>query len=113
MTARSRFMKHLCVKFLLALGAGLSAMSVPAAALYWDNNGATAGAGTGSATTIWNTATVWSTDSAGGNGATPVPAAWVANSDAVFCAGSTYAGTITITPGAAVAANSITVEEGT
>src|SRR5262245_58119219 len=91
----------------------LVGISTHAATLYYDNNGATAGAGSGNATTVWNTASVWSTDPAGGNGTTPTPGTWVASSDAVFCAGADGTGIHTMNPSASVAANSITIDEGT
>src|SRR5436190_610482 len=97
-------------KLLSAIIILLLARTSPAATVYWDNNGATAGAGTTSATVVWNTASVWSSSSAG----TATPAVWVGGSDAIFSAGAdSGAVTWTVNPSAAVAANSVTLNLGT
>lgn len=92
--------------FLLSALPGLVAH---AATLYWDTNGATAGAGA-TANGNWNTTAgnnVWSTSSAG-DIATQV---YVANSDVVFAAGTDMT-TATVTLTGAATANSLTFEEG-
>jgi len=71
--------------------------------LYWDSNGATAGAGA-TPTGIWGTSTFWGTDSTGQTATT----AYTVNSDVVFSAGTDAVNAYTLTLSAAQTANSIT-----
>lgn len=83
--------------------------SLPAATLYWDTNGTTAGTGS-TATGSWNTTAgnnVWST-SANGDLATQI---YTANSDVVFAAGTDMTSASVTLTGSATA-NSLTFEEG-
>lgn len=80
------------------------------AQLYWDTNGATAGAGTaGVANGTWDTGTTanWTTDSSGSSATTTYTAA----SDVVFSAGTDVT-TAAITASGTPSAHSITIEEG-
>src|SRR5258706_9346736 len=85
--------KHLASRFTLGLLAALSAISIQAATVYWDINGATAGAGAAVATGNWGTGTATWGDSAG----TAVPANWVNGDSAVFSAGTDASGTFVVT----------------
>lgn len=82
--------------------------------LYWDTNGATAGAGGGTAPSgTWAnnggpTNRRWSTSSGG----TASTAVWSSGGDAVFSAGSTATGSYTITVSGTQNVSSITVEDG-
>jgi fibronectin-binding autotransporter adhesin len=75
--------------------------------LYWDTNGATAGAGTGAG--LWS-GTNWSTSSAG----TAATQAWTSGATAVFSAGTNLAGaTYTVNAAASLpTVGGITVDEG-
>lgn len=76
--------------------------------VYWDANGATAGAGgDGAPSGNWSAVT-WST-AAAGDAAT---AAWTSGADAVFAAGSDATGTYTVDLGGPQAVASLSVEEG-
>jgi fibronectin-binding autotransporter adhesin len=78
--------------------------------VYWDTNGATAGAGTSPSAT-WSTAGAdknWSTSSAG----TAATAKWVNGRIAVFSAGTDATGSYTVTVSGTVSTAGITVEEG-
>lgn len=78
--------------------------------LYWDRNGATAGAGGGTAPSgAWtNTSRNWSTSAAG----TVSTVKWSANRDAVFSAGTNATGSYTITISGTQRVSSVTVQEG-
>lgn len=76
-------------------------------ALYWDANGATAGAGGSAPGGNWNDA-VWSTDAQGGLVTTP----WLTGARAVFAAGSDATDPYTVTLAGTQSANSVKVEEG-
>ncbi len=111
---------------LLALSLGLSVAgmsplgshSASATNVYWDTNGATAGASAGAtANGTWDAATTgnWSTDSTGSsatstyataNGGSP------ATADVFFSAGTNATGGTNLTLSGAVTAKSITIEEG-
>ena len=84
--------------------------SLSAQTLYWDRNGATAGAGV-TPTGNWNTtgAANWSTSALG----TVATANWTSGRDAVFSAGTDATGTYTVTLGAAMNVGNLTFEEGT
>ncbi len=82
------------VKGLLTAVVLLAIAPIAHAQLYWDMDGATAGAGGATPTGVWNgTNTNWSTSSTG-NVAT---GAWVADQTAVFSAGSNATGAFTVT----------------
>src|SRR5687767_283852 len=71
-----------------ALGFGTSGVS-SAADLFWDIDGATpGGSGTANAVGTWGTSNFWSTSSAGDI----ATGAWVADSTAVFSAGTDVTG---------------------
>lgn len=78
--------------------------------LYWDPNGATAGAGATPSATWGNisTAKYWSTNSAG----TIATIGWTNGSNAVFSAGSDATGNYTVSLAGTVSVANITVEEG-
>jgi autotransporter-associated beta strand protein len=79
------------------------------AALYWDLNGDTAGAGV-TPTAIFNaTNSNWNTDSTGGT----APGIWVAGETAVFSAGTDATGPFTVTITGTHTAAGVVVEEGT
>ena len=94
------------------LTAAVAAPCAQAGLLYWDTNGATAGAATsGTANGTWGGASAsafWSPDSTG----TVATGTYVANSDVVFSAGNDTTSAL-ITLGTAVAANGLTFKEGT
>jgi hypothetical protein len=80
---------------------------------WWDTNGTTAGAGTTTLSQLWDTTSAfWNTNFAG----TGSPGVWNNGgaSDANFSAGTDATGsfTVTIKKNTTIAANSITVEEG-
>jgi fibronectin-binding autotransporter adhesin len=80
------------------------------AALYWDLNGPTVGAGAAPAGT-WDGATLnWNSDS-GGEGAGP--GIWTAGESAVFSAGTDATGTFGLTVSGTQTASGLSVEEGT
>ena len=82
-----------------------------AATVYWDIDGAIAGAGGPTPAGTWDAATTtnWTTDATGASTATTF-----ANSDdAVFSAASDATGTFTITLGGTPVVGNLTVEEGT
>ncbi|BCU77804.1 autotransporter-associated beta strand repeat-containing protein [Luteolibacter sp. LG18] len=79
-----------------------------AADVYWDIDGATAGAGGTAPAGTWSTAaTNWSADSAGG----AATAAWVNGDSAIFSAGTNATGTFTVT-NSGVTVDNITQQEG-
>ncbi len=81
-----------------------------AATLYWDVNGATAGATNGlTAPGTWGTNTFWSTSSAG----TVATGAWVSGSTAQFSAGTDAIGTFTVTVNGNQTASGIDFVTGT
>ncbi len=84
--------------------------SLSAQTLYWDRNGATAGAGV-TPTGNWNTAGAanWSTSALG----TVATANWTSGRDAVFSAGTDATGTYTVTLGASMNVGNLTFQEGT
>ncbi len=78
--------------------------------LFWDTNGATAGAGSSPSAT-WSTSSSdknWTTSSAG----TASTIQWTNGSNAVFSAGTDATGSYTVTVSGTVSAAGITVEEG-
>jgi autotransporter-associated beta strand protein len=78
--------------------------------LYWDINGATAGAGGATPTGNWSTtAANWSAVFDG----TAATAVWTSGRNAVFSAGSDASGAFTVTIPTALTAGGIKVEEGT
>ena len=79
--------------------------------VYWDTNGATAGAGGATPSGTWNTsgATNWNAVAAG----TGAVANWVSGNDAVFSAGTDATGAYTITLGAAMNVGNLTFQQGT
>jgi autotransporter-associated beta strand protein len=77
------------------------------AQLYWDSNADTAGAGA-TPTGSWGIDPFWSGVADG----TALTGAWVADSLAVFSAGTDAAGPYTVTLGAAQSAAGVTLEEG-
>jgi len=86
----------------------LSARVAMTAIVYWDSNGATAGAGA-TPTGTWGTSAFWSTASDG----TAATAAWTSGDTAVFSAGTDASGTFTVTLSGTQTAGAINVEEGT
>src|SRR5688572_21307354 len=83
------------------------ASPLSAAMVYWDTNGAAAGAGT-TPTGAWD-ATNWNTNS-GGEGVDPV--AWTPGDIAVFSAGVDASGPYVVSIPTAQSAGGIIVEEG-
>lgn len=87
------------------------ASQAAASTVYWDGNGATAGAGTTPTGTWAGTASdLWTLDS---TGATGVTGAWVSGDTAVFSAGSDATGAYTVTVTGTQTVGGLTVEEGT
>src|ERR1035437_3340893 len=81
-----------------------------AATKWFDNNGATAGAGVTTGNILWSTtSSKWASESAG----TTASVAWAAGDAAVFCAGTDATGTYTASVSSTTSAASLTVEEGT
>jgi fibronectin-binding autotransporter adhesin len=76
--------------------------------LYWDSNGATAGAGA-TPTGTWGTSTFWSTVFDG----TAATAGWTAGRNAIFSAGADATTAYTVTVSGTQAAASLVIEEGT
>ena len=76
--------------------------------LYWDANGATAGAGGATPTGTWGTDNFWTTSSAG----TLATIAWTAGETVVFSAGTDATGTFTVNVNGTQSAGGILVEEG-
>ena len=76
--------------------------------LYWDTNGATAGAGGATPTGTWGTDNFWSASSAG----TLATIAWTAGESAVFSAGNDATGTFSVTVSGTQSAGGVAVEEG-
>jgi autotransporter-associated beta strand protein len=85
-----------------------SCLPAGAANLYWDGNGATAGAGTAPSGT-WGTDAFWTSDASGAS----ATGAYVSGSDVFFSAGSDATGAFTVTVSGSPAANSVRFEEGT
>lgn len=103
-----RFLSFSCRSWVqLLLGSFFLGTAVQAQ-LYWDSNGNTAGAGA-TPTGTWGADSFWSTD-ATGNVAT---SGWVANSTAVFSAGTDATGSYVVTVSGAQSIAGITFEEGT
>jgi autotransporter-associated beta strand protein len=88
----------------------ISASSVGRAQnLYWDTNGATAGAGGSAPAATWDlSAANWNGSSAG----TGVPVVWGAGSNAVFAAGTDATGSYTVTVSGTPTAGGLRFEEG-
>ncbi|WP_050028141.1 autotransporter-associated beta strand repeat-containing protein [Verrucomicrobium sp. BvORR034] len=82
--------------------------SLAHAQLYWDGNGATVGAGS-NPTGTWGTDTFWTTDNAG----TSATSGWIANSIAIFSAGSDATNAYGVSVSGAQDIGGITFEEGT
>lgn len=78
--------------------------------LYWDINGATAGAGGATPTGNWSTAALNWSSVFDGSAAT---AGWTSGRNAVFAAGNDATGAYTVTIPTALTAGGIKVEEGT
>jgi len=78
--------------------------------LYWDLNGATAGAGTTPSGTWSTSSNTWTSSSAGTSGTI---VAWTSGRDAVFSAGTNATGSYTVTISGTQNVSGITVEEGT
>jgi fibronectin-binding autotransporter adhesin len=78
------------------------------AALYWDLNGSTAGAGT-TPTGTWDAATANWNATADGTG---VPGTWTSGQTAFFSAGSDATGAFTVTLSGTQTTTGITIEEG-
>lgn len=96
-------------EFPILVCALIAALPQPAKAqLYWDSNGATAGAGV-TPTGTWGTSTFWTTDAAGLSATT----GYTAGSAVVFSAGSDATGSPTITVSGAQTASGLTIQEGT
>lgn len=74
--------------------------------VYWDQNGATTGAGT-TPTGSWSTAPVW-----GGSTGFGTPSPWISGNIAVFSAGTDATGTYTVTVSGTQTIGGLTVEEG-
>jgi len=110
--------RHFCRLSASCVGTGLVAALIaffiePAVAtpLWWDSNGATAGAGT-TPNGIWGTNAFWNTNSTGGAGSFTTDT--TTSDDLVFSAGTDATGTFTvgIKSNTSEGAKSITVEEG-
>ena len=87
----------------------LLVLSVSGQILYWDTNGATAGAGA-TPTGTWDAATTnWTTSSTG----TLAPVTWTSGRDAVFSAGIDAINTFTVTVSGTQTVNSLTANTGT
>ncbi len=104
-------MKHFVVKFSLALMVLGWAVPAEATFSYWDANGATAGAssGSGKATGTWGVDAYWSTNQYGTNATT----GWTAGNVAIFSAGSDATNAYTITVSGPQNINFLSFEEGT
>ena len=102
------------LRWAAAVSAALSAAAPASRAsdLYWDINGATAGASSGTtATGAWDNSTAfWSSDSTGNS----ITTQWLSGSNAVFAAGTNATGSyvVTVGSGQTVTASGIRVEEG-
>jgi len=110
-TAFSAFAGRLtCIALVALAAAWLPQNSRAATSLWWDANGATAGAspGGGLATGTWGTDIFWSTTSAGTD-----PGAWTSGSIAIFSAGTDASGTFTVTLNGTQTAGGVTFEDGT
>src|SRR5436309_7226819 len=101
-------MNHLTLKCIFCFCVALSATSIPAT-LYWDINGATAGAGGASPSGIWDAATTanWSSSSAG----TVATVVWTSGDSPQFSAGTDATGPFTVTVNGNVNVNTIRMEE--
>ena len=78
--------------------------------LYWDINGATAGAGGATPSGTWDASTAnWNNSAAGDGNAL----AWTSGGAATFSAGSDASGTYTITVSGTQSASQVTFEDGT
>jgi autotransporter-associated beta strand protein len=93
---------------LLACALGVAGPGLRAADLFWDSNGATAGAGA-TPTGIWGTDLFWN-DLADGTGTS---AAWIPNSTAIFSAGTDATTEYTINIIANQTAAGLVMQEGT
>ncbi len=89
----------------------LTPIAAHSAVKYWDNNGATAGAGGTAPTGTWDvaTSTKWNTDPAGTNTTTTFDAGDIA----VFSAGTDATGSYTITVSGSPAPSAVTNKNGT
>lgn len=95
-------------QFFLVAALILAGPSGFAANLYWDANGATAGAGGATPIGTWGVDTFWSSSSAG----TSVTAGWTAGETAFFSAGNDAIGTFAIGVNGTQVASGLQVEEG-
>src|SRR5262245_37816786 len=108
--ARARQRLAACATF-AGLSCLLLAAALPAGAqpLYWDINGATAGAGGPVATGTWDGALLNWNSLADGTAAT---GAWISGRNAVFSAGSDASGAFVVTVSGNQTAGAMTIEEG-
>jgi fibronectin-binding autotransporter adhesin len=105
---------HRAARIAVAVLPVVAALGTPhavcAALLYWDLNGATAGAGSATPSGTWNGANSnWSSASAGN----VAPQTYTSGSTAVFSAGTDATGSYTVTVSGTQTAAGITFEEGT
>ena len=103
----------LCASLVSAVIILSSAVSATHAQLYWDIDGAIAGAGGATPTGTWDTSLAnWNLDPQGdgdaGGGTT-----WTAGGDAIFSAGTDASGAFTVTLSGTQTANSILFQDGT
>ncbi|HSY18930.1 MAG TPA: YDG domain-containing protein, partial [Candidatus Acidoferrales bacterium] len=94
---------------IVTAGATLASPSVNAANLYWDINGATAGAGGTSPSGTWDTAANWTTDPTGASATTT----WVSDSVAIFSAGTDATGAYTSSLSGTQSASGVLFSNGT
>ncbi len=95
-------------RFLVLLTLGYA--HAASAAIYWDTDGGTGGASSGTnAAGTWGINNFWTTSS-GGNGSST---AWVAGEQAVFSAGTDASGTFTVNVSGTQVASGISFQEGT
>jgi len=97
----------LCALAVLAL---VAVQPVQAATVYWDINGATAGAGGLAPAGTWDGVNTYWNGTANGTG---VPAAWAPGDTAVFAAGGDATGIYTVTVSGTQDIGGLTFEEGT
>gem|GEM_PF-5391912 len=103
-------MRRVAARMAAALLLAAGVQSAGAIDLFWDINGATAGAGGTAPAGTWNATNTFFNSVAGGTGATQ---AWVAGSNAFFSAGTDATGTFTVTVSGTQDVGNITFEEGT
>ena len=101
---RRRMTRSMAVPSLMA--AFWCGSTLPAHAIFWDGNAATAGSGNVGGS--WNTGTNWTTDATG----SIATIAWTDGQQARFSAGTDGVGALNITAVGAVAPNGLIIEEG-